>query len=85
MKIIKRTSPGPKIGPTGSTIGAKKEIGTRGSIRADGKSTQGGQFPFMPSPSAKKGEASDTKTGQQFSERSENFYDFMPRKAGEKK
>ncbi len=84
MAMIKRTSPGPKIGPIGSTLGQKKEIGTKGNTTGS-QSTEGGQHSFMPIPAAKVGESKGTKTGQASSERSENFYDFLPRKAGQKK
>jgi hypothetical protein len=81
MTTIKRTSPGPKIGPTGSTIGAPKGVGTTGP-RPTNKSTDGGQYPFLPSPSAKKGEI-DSKPGQTADD-NKLTYDFLPKKAGGK-
>ena len=83
MATIKRTSPGSKIGPTGSSIGAPKSVGTTGNDKTS-VSTSGGQYPFLPTPSAKKGEMKSSG-GQSASDRSENYYDFMPRKAGDKK
>jgi hypothetical protein len=84
MKVIKRTSPGPKIGPTGSSIGAPKGVGTTGADKTS-ISTTGGQFDFLPTPSPKEGEIRGTKPGQKANTKTENYYDFMPRKAGEKK
>jgi hypothetical protein len=81
MATIKRTSPGPKIGPTGSTIGAPKNVGTTGP-RNTSTSTTGGQHSFMPSPKGMQG-AAKRGSGQTSSGR-ENYYDFMPKKAGGK-
>lgn len=83
MATIKRTSPGPKIGPTGSSIGAPKGVGTTGPDKTS-MSTAGGQHPFMPAPKTMQGSAS-TKSGQVSSPRSDNKYSFMPAKAGGKK
>jgi hypothetical protein len=77
---MKMKMSGPKIGPTGSSIGQKKEIGTGGAIKGS-HSTSGGQHPFMPTPKSMQGSAS-TKSGTSSSPRSDNFYDFMPKKAG---
>ncbi len=82
MKVIKRTSPGPKIGPTGSSIGAKKSIGTTGTNKTT-TSTAGGQYPFMPSPKSTPSTAKD-KPGQVSNPKTENYFSFMPRKAGGK-
>jgi len=81
MATIKRTSPGPKIGPTGSTIGAPKGVGTTGADKTS-TSTAGGQYPFMPSPKRMQGEAK-SKSGQVANDRM-NYIDFMPRKSGGK-
>lgn len=82
MTPLKRTSPGPKIGPTGNTMGGKaKSIGTTGADTTN-KSTAGGQFDFLPSPSKKQGEIR-SKPGQSAGPR-QNYYDFMPKKAGGK-
>lgn len=82
MAMIKRTSPGPKIGPTGSSIGAPKSIGTTGKDKTS-TSSAGGQYPFLPgaksTPTTAKHSSGQSASGRQ------NFHDFMPMKAGGKK
>lgn len=81
MATIKRTSPGPKIGTVGSGLGHPKSIGKTGNTRSSTESTKGGQYPFLPSPKVSN---SAGKSGQVASGR-ENTYDFLPKKAGQKK
>ena len=80
---LKRTSPGPKIGPTGASIGAPKNVGTTGADKTT-TSTSGGQHSFMPSPKSTMTSAK-TKSGQSSSPRTDNLYDFIPKKPESKK
>ena len=83
MKMIKRASPGPNIGTVGSGKGHPKSVGTKGNTTGLSASTSGGQHSFLPAPK----ESNKTSGGQSSSSgpRSDNLYDFMPRKAGGKK
>lgn len=80
MATIKRTSPGPNFGTVGSGKGHPSSVGTKG--RTGFESSKGGQYPFLPAP---KEPNSASKSGQVASGRSGNTYDFMPKKAGQKK
>jgi hypothetical protein len=82
MSPIKRTSPGPKIGPVGSSIGAPKGVGTTGPDKTS-VSSKGGQHPFMPAEVSTRTHAKDTP-GQTSSGRVDSGYSFLPKKAGGK-